>query len=91
MYALVNNLARLVMLAAANAQQVPLAQISFVDALRWLAQGCDHRPAVLLQVNLHRPHRVEPRVRKRRPKEYPLMNKPRRQLRELLLKKGDTH
>lgn len=91
MYALVYNLARLVMLAAADAQQVSLAQISFVDALRWLAQACHHQPALMPQVNPHRPNRVEPRVRKRRPKEYGLMNQPRRQLRELLLKKRDTH
>lgn len=90
-YALVYNLARLVMLAAADAQQVPLAQISFVDALRWLEQACDHQPALLLRVNPQRPNRVEPRVRKRRPKEYDLMNHPRRQLRQALLNKQHTN
>jgi hypothetical protein len=88
-YALVYNLARLLMLAAAEAQKVPLAQISFVDALRWLAQACDHRPALLLHVNPHRPGRLEPRVRKRRSKEYPVMKRPRRQLKELLRQKRD--
>lgn len=33
----------------------------------------------------HRPNRSEPRVRKRRPKTYPFMTKPRHQLREELL------
>jgi hypothetical protein len=33
----------------------------------------------------HRPNRCEPRVRKRRPKTYPFMTKPRHQLREELL------
>jgi Transposase DDE domain len=90
-YALVYNLTRLVILAAAETQQVPLAQISFVDALRWLAEACDHQPPLLLRVNPHRPNRLEPRVRKRRPKEYDLMTKPRRQLRELLLQKRHPH
>jgi hypothetical protein len=33
----------------------------------------------------HRPNRYEPRVRKRRPKSYPLMTKPRQELRKELL------
>jgi IS4 transposase len=33
----------------------------------------------------YRPHRVEPRVKKRRPKKYNLMNKPRTQLRAALI------
>ena len=33
----------------------------------------------------YRPHRVEPRVKKRRPKKYNLMNKPRAQLRAALI------
>jgi hypothetical protein len=90
MYALVYNLARLVMLAAAKAQRLPLAQISFVDALRWLAEACDREPALVLQVNPRRSNRFEPRVRKRRPKEYDLMNQPRCQLKKLLLRKEDS-
>ena len=87
MFALVYNLIRLVMLGAAQAQGVPLAQISFVDALRWLVEACQFEPELHLHVNPVRPNRVEPRVRKRRPKEYPLMKHPRRQLRQLLLNK----
>jgi hypothetical protein len=36
----------------------------------------------------HRPNRVEPRARKRRPKQYPLLTKPRRQAKAALLKTG---
>ncbi len=88
MFALVYNLARLVMLAAAEVQRVPLRQISFVDALRWLADACHNQPCVELHVNPARPDRIEPRVRKRRPKEYPMMNRPRCQLRQELLAKS---
>jgi hypothetical protein len=35
-----------------------------------------------------RPNRVEPRARKRRPKQYPLLTKPRRQAKTALLKTG---
>jgi hypothetical protein len=87
MFALVYNLVRLVMLAAARSQSAPLAQISFVDALRWLAEACHHEPELTLQLNPARPNRTEPRVRKRRPKEYPLMKHPRCKLRQLLLMK----
>ena len=37
-----------------------------------------------LVVNPRRPGRYEPRVRKRRPKQYPVMKKPRAELRKLL-------
>jgi hypothetical protein len=41
----------------------------------------------VLRVNPKRPGRVEPRVRKRRPKQYPLMKKPRSALRKQLTAK----
>jgi len=87
MFALVYNLARLVMLAAARGQSARLAQVSFVDALRWLAEACHYQPALQLHINPERCNRIEPRVRKRRPKEYPLMKQPRRQLRQQLRRK----
>jgi len=40
-----------------------------------------------LVVNPERPGRVEPRVRKRRPKEFPLMKRPRDALRKALRRK----
>jgi len=87
MFALVYNLARLAMLAAARGQSAQLTQISFVDALRWLAEACHFHPPLQLHVNPARGNRIESRVRKRRPKEYPLMTQPRRQLRQQLVKK----
>jgi hypothetical protein len=86
-YALVYNLVRLVMLSAAYEQRVPVSTISFVDALRWLAQACRQWSPLRVMVNPHRPNRHEPRVRKRRPKQYPLMKRPRKQLREQLVTK----
>jgi hypothetical protein len=82
----VYNLVRRVMLEAAGRQGVAPPRISFVDALRWLRQARpgDDRP--MLIVNPQRPERIEPRVRKRRPKHYPVMKRPRRQLREELLR-----
>ena len=84
MFALVYNLARLVMLAAAREQQVSPQRLSFVDALRWLAAACEHRTKLELLVNPRRPGRFEPRVRKRRPKQYGLMKQPRCHLRKQL-------
>ncbi len=83
-FALIYNLVRQVMLEAAKRQRVPVGRISFIDALRWLqtAQGGDELPKLV--VNPHRPNRLEPRVRKRRPKQYPLMTKPRCQLKKEL-------
>ena len=85
MFALVYNLVRVVMWAAASRQEVEVDRISFVDALRWLSSAEAGEPLPELIVNPLRPDRIEPRVRKRRPKEYPLMNKPREKLRKELL------
>ena len=81
-FALIYNLVRQVMLLAAGRQKVDVRRISFIDALRWLqtAQPGDKLPKLV--VNPDRPNRLEPRVRKRRPKNYPLMKKPRRQLKQ---------
>ncbi len=86
-FALVYNLVRQVMLEAASRQNVELNRISFIDALRWLqsARPGDELPPLV--VNPYRPNRLEPRVRKRRPKSYPLMTKPRRQLKKELADK----
>jgi len=83
-FALIYNLVRQVMLLAAVRQQVDVRRISFIDALRWLqtARPGDQLPKLV--VNPDRPNRLEPRVRKRRPKEYPLMKQPRRQLKKEL-------
>ena len=85
MFLLVYNLVRMVMLEAARRQEVPVERISFVDALRWLAtaQPGDELPD--LGINPARRGRVEPRVRKRRPKQFPVMRRPRHVLRNALL------
>ena len=86
-FALVYNLVRVVMLDAARRQHVPVDRISFVDALRWLQQAEPETPLTTLVVNRPRPYRIEPRVRKRRPKHYPLMTQPREKLRKALNRK----
>lgn len=84
MFLLVYNMVRMTMLEAARRQEVSADRISFIDALRWLATA---RPGEqlpdLVLVPLRR-GRLEPRCRKRRPKEYDLMRRPREELRQAL-------
>ena len=87
MFAIAYNLVRLVMLEAAKRQQVPLDRISFIDALRWLRDAKLNTLLSDLVVNPWRPNRLEPRVIKRRMKEYCLMQKPRQNLRKALSRK----
>jgi hypothetical protein len=89
-FALIYNLVRLVMRQAARHQHVAIDRISFLDAVRWLAAARDDESLSALVVNPHRPARYEPRVRKRRPKQYPLMQKPRHVLRKALANQTDT-
>jgi Transposase DDE domain len=90
-FALVYNLVRLVMLKAAARQQVPIERISFIAALRWLCHACYGATLGKLEIVPRRPGRNEPRVRKRRPKKYNLMTKPRHQPREASTSKELTH
>ena len=83
--AILYNRVRLVMRPAAIQQEVDVARISFLDALRWLGAPDTGVPLALWLVNPVRPHRVEPRVKKRRPKAFPFMSKPRRLLRQALI------
>lgn len=75
-YVLVYNLVRSAMSLAAMRQNVPAWRISFIDALRWLCTG-DTQWMPDLIVNPLRTDRWCPRVKKRRMKEYDLMNRPR--------------
>lgn len=84
MIALAYNLVRLVMLRAARVQQVSVHRISFIDALRWLCHFREGDELCPLIVRPHRRGRHEPRVRKRRPKQYPVMKLPRSTLRKRL-------
>jgi hypothetical protein len=85
-FCLAYNLVRVVMLEASRRQEVSVSRISFTDTLKWMRHA---RPGDLLPdliVNPRRPDRAEPRCRKRRPKQYDLMNKPRDVLRKRLKK-----
>jgi hypothetical protein len=90
MYALVYNLVRVVILEAAQRQQIPIERISFVDAVRWLAETVSSKAPLRLRINPHRPGRAEPRVKKRRAKPYDLMNQPRQVLRKRLQDKANA-
>jgi Transposase DDE domain len=90
MFAVAYNLVRLVMLEAARRQKVPLERISFIDALRWLRDAGPDTRLTPLVVNPSRPDRLEPRVLKRRMKEYTLMKKPRTKLRKALIDKKNA-
>lgn len=94
------NLVRMVMWEAAREGDVSADRISFNGAIQQLSAHADffsgqppsRRDAALCimfhlvgsQVVPHRPGRVEPRAKKRRPKSYPLMTQPRAQLRAAL-------
>jgi hypothetical protein len=86
MFVVAYNLVRRVMVAAGQRQQVEPNRISFVDALRWLRHAEPGEALPRLKVNPDRPGRIEPRARKRRPKNYRLLNQPRAVLREAALK-----
>ena len=89
-FCLVYNLVRVVMLEAARRQEVPAARISFADALKWMRHARPGERLRDLVVNPLRPNRLEPRCRKRRPKQYDLMNKPRDVLRKMLQKQSES-
>jgi hypothetical protein len=84
-FAIVYNLVRMVMRQSATRQHTAVERISFRDALRWLSAPQTGMPLVALIANPVRPHRVEPRVKKRRPKSFPFMIKPRQALRQQLV------
>ena len=71
----------------AGARGVAAERVSVTDAVRWMegAEGDEDLSVIL--INPSRKSRVEPRVRKRRPKQYPLMTKTRAVLRKQLTDK----
>jgi hypothetical protein len=83
--AIVDNLVRMVRWHSATLQRIGMERISFIAALRWLGAPSTGVPLGALIINPIRPHRVEPRVTKRRPKSFPLMIKPRQALRQQLV------
>jgi len=86
MFSLAYNLIRSAMVESGRLQGVAPERVSLVDTARWLIGDGDEDESVL-RVNPARRGRVEPRVKKRRPKQYPLMTKPRSGLRKQLAAK----
>jgi Transposase DDE domain len=86
-FGLAYNLVRRVMRAAADRQGVEVDRVSFVDALRWLRQAKSEEALPPLVVQPSRPERFDPRVKKRRPKPYPRMTRPRAELKKELWEK----
>jgi hypothetical protein len=82
-FALAYNLVRSVTGESARLQDVDPGRIGLVDAVRWLI-GIEEGEVSVLVVNPSRRGRVEPRVVKRRPKQYSRMTNPRSELRKLL-------
>lgn len=92
------NLLRTIMYDAAQFAKVPVARVSFQGCrqrLHALATRCPSGRSFVRQyrkllhelaedLNPDRPFRVEPRAKKRRPKQYDLLNKPRAVLRAKL-------
>jgi hypothetical protein len=83
--AIVYTLVRMVMCQSAPRQHIGVERLSFVEALRWLGAPSPAMPVGALIVNPARPHRVEPRVKKRRPTPCPLMITPRQALPQPLI------
>ena len=84
-FLLIYNLVRAVMVAAAKRQKVPVSRISFASALHWMRCAGIGEDLPRLAVVPERPNRLEPRVVKRRPKPYDLMNRPRNKMKQELL------
>jgi len=88
MFAPVYNLVRSVTTESARARGVAPERISVLDTIRWLIGTEGDGDVAVLKVNPARPGRVEPRVVKRRPKQYYHMRTPRSELRKKLPMKG---
>jgi hypothetical protein len=86
-FALVYNLVRSVAVEAAKARGVAADRVGVTDALRWLTGVEGAADPSVIQTLPDRKGRYEPRVKKRRPKVYPLMRKPRSVLRKELIDK----
>ena len=82
------NLVRVVMREAARRQEVDVEWISFVEELRWLARAKPDGESPKLAVNAAPSSRYEPRTRKRRRKQFDMMNEPECVLRKGLLVEG---
>lgn len=82
-FCLAYNLVRSVMADSAALQGVAPERVSLVDAVRWLI-GREDAEVTVLVINPVRRGRVEPRVVKRRPKQYMRLTESRAALRKKL-------
>jgi hypothetical protein len=98
------NVVRALMVRAALAHQREVRQLSFKGALQTIQEfgpglrgaSSPVRPwfwrillsSIAADEEGYRPDRAEPRARKRRPKPYPLLTRPRKQAKAALLKAG---
>lgn len=80
--ALVSNLVCMVTGRSAMRQHINVERTSFQGALRWLGAPHTGMSRMALMVNLKRPHREEPRIKKWRLKSFPLMLKSWQALRQ---------
>lgn len=79
-YMMVYNMVRIQMLIAAGRQNVHVKRVSFIDAIRQLgARMTGLRGTEDLIINPVRPGRQEPRLKRRRPKNYSLLTVSRNQ------------
>jgi hypothetical protein len=83
-FLLIYNLVRAVMVSAAKRQKVAVSRISFASALHWMRCATEGDTLARLAVVPDRPNRMEPRVIKRRPKEFDRMVRPREKMRDEL-------
>jgi hypothetical protein len=86
-FAIVDTLVRMVVWHSSTLQHLDVERISCLEALRWLGAPSTGIPLGGFIVNAVRPHRVEPRVKKRRPKSFPFMIKPRQERRQQLIRR----
>jgi hypothetical protein len=84
MFALAYNLVRSAMAESARSRGVAPERVGLRDTIRWLLSPPGSGDITMLLVNPVRRERVEPRVVKRRPKQYYRLTKPRAELRKLL-------
>src|SRR5262249_51224022 len=92
--ALVDNLVRMGMRPSATRHHPAVGRLTFLGALPGLGAPSTGIPLEALVVNPTRPYRVEPRVKKRRPKPFPLMITPRQELRQQVVQQelgGERH
>jgi hypothetical protein len=83
-FGLAYNLVRSVMLESARVRGIDPDRIGLIDAVRWLIGLEGTAWAAVLVINPTRHGRVEPRVVKRRPRQYMRLTRPRSELRKEL-------